>query len=87
MISVEELLKNLVSVPSISNDETKLAEYIWNLLSQLGFELKKIPINDNRFNIIAQIGRPKIYFSAHMDTVAPYIDLKEDEKYFYGRGS
>lgn len=87
MISVEELLKNLVSIPSISNDETKLAKYIWSLLSQFGFKLKKIPVNNNRFNIVALIGDPKIYFSAHMDTVVPYIDFKEDEKYFYGRGS
>ncbi len=87
MISVESLLKKLINIPSISGSEDNLANYIFDLLEQNNFKVQKNWIDKKRFNIIAQIGNPKIYLSAHMDTVSPFIKFSEDYKYIYGRGS
>lgn len=87
MISVEELLKNLINIPSISGDESKVGEYLYNLLQEQNFQVKKQFVDQNRFNLIANLSNPKIYFSAHMDTVAPFINFNEDDNYIYGRGS
>ena len=32
------------------------------------------------------IGEPEVVFSTHMDTVPPYVPLREDEDFLYGRG-
>lgn len=87
MISVKNLLKELINIPSLSGNETAVANYIFNLLQENNFKVKKNWIDKKRFNIIVQIGQPKIYLSAHMDTVSPFIKFSEDEKYIYGRGS
>lgn len=87
MISIEELLKNLINIPSISGNETNIARYILELLQQNNFKVQKNWVDKKRFNIIAQVGNPKIYLSAHMDTVSPFIKFSEDSKHIYGRGS
>lgn len=87
MISVESLLKDLINFPSISGSEDTIANYILGLLKQNNFKVQKNWVDKKRFNIIAQVGTPKIYLSAHMDTVSPFIKFSEDKKYIYGRGS
>jgi acetylornithine deacetylase len=87
MISVENLLKDLINIPSTSGKENIIANYIAKLLQENNFKVQKNWVDKKRFNIIAKIGDPKIYLSAHMDTVTPFIKFKKDEKYIYGRGS
>ncbi|MDD4938060.1 MAG: M20/M25/M40 family metallo-hydrolase [Candidatus Shapirobacteria bacterium] len=87
MISVEELLKNLITIPSVSGGEIKVGDYLFNLLKEQNFQVKKQFVDQNRFNLVANFGNPKIYFSAHMDTVAPFFGFNEDTDYIYGRGS
>lgn len=87
MISVESLLKKLVDIPSISGSEDTFANYIFNLLQKNNFKVQKNWVDKKRFNIVASVGTPKIYLSAHMDTVSPFINFSEDHNYIYGRGS
>lgn len=81
----EKLLKQLINIPSIV--ERDLGLYLYNLLEKEGFKLKKIFTDDERFNIIAKVGYPRIYLQAHLDTVSPFIPFGEDEKFIYGRGA
>jgi len=83
----EELLKKLISIDSTYENEKEVSLYLCDLLEKEGFEVTKIFVNKNRFNIIAKTGNPKIYLQAHTDTVNPYIPLSEDEDYVYGRGA
>ncbi len=87
MISVEKLLKNLINIPSVSGEEMIVADYIVDLLNRNEFKIKKIPVDKKRFNIVASMGEPRVYLSAHMDTVSPFIKYGEDEKFVYGRGA
>ncbi|MCW1949091.1 MAG: M20/M25/M40 family metallo-hydrolase [Candidatus Shapirobacteria bacterium] len=87
MILTEDLLKDLISIPSTSGNEIAVAEYIFHFLQQNNFTVEKNWIDEKRFNIIAKVGQPKIYLSAHMDTVSPFIKFSQDQEYIYGRGS
>ncbi len=43
----------------------------------------------DRFNVVATMPgiMPEVVFSTHMDTVPPYVPLREDEENLYGRGT
>jgi len=81
------LLKKIISIPSVTGNEQDVCLEIFKLLSGEGFKTTKISVSDNRFDIVASVGSPKIYLSAHLDTVSPYIPLREDSTHLYGRGS
>lgn len=87
MISIEELLKNLINIPSVSGDEVNVANYIFNFLQEQNFPVKKQFVDSNRFNLITSFGHPKVYLSAHMDTVAPFFEFNQEFDSIYGRGS
>lgn len=81
------LLKQLISIPSETGNEKEICDFIFNLLKKEGFAVEKIAVEKGRFNIIAKIGKPKVYFQAHLDTVPPFIKFKEDKNFIYGRGA
>jgi len=83
----KELLKKLIQIPSISGQENAVGKYLFNLLTKCGFETKKYPVKKDRYNVVAKIGNPKIYLSAHMDTVAPVLEYRETKTQIFGRGS
>lgn len=84
----KELLIDLMSIPSLSGKELTFCNYVYLLLQNLNFDnLKKIPIDENGFNILATKGTPQIMLQAHMDTVGPFIPPTEKEGKIYGRGS
>jgi len=86
-MKVNEILKNLIQIQSFSNEENKVCDYIFNFLTKEGFDVEKQEVDSDGYNIIAKKGIPKIYFSAHLDTVKPYIEFSEDENNIYGRGA
>ena len=87
MLTVEKLLEDLINIPSISGDEVKVGDYLFDLLQHQKFQVKKQFVDQNRFNLVANIGEPKIYFSAHMDTVPPFLAFNQDVDFIYGRGA
>ncbi|HUD44808.1 MAG TPA: M20/M25/M40 family metallo-hydrolase [Patescibacteria group bacterium] len=83
----ELLLKQLMSIPSVSGNETEIGEFIFTLLKKEGFNVTRQTVDKKRFNVIAKLGNPQIYLQAHMDTVPPFIPYSADETYIYGRGA
>lgn len=83
----ESLLKELISIPSFSGNELQIGDFIFNLLSQHGFQPEKLTVSKDRFNIVVKYGKPSVYLSAHMDVVKPMLDYRETETHIYGRGS
>jgi len=62
---------------------------LFNLTKQL-IQIVIVEFQDvrgGRKNVYARIGEPEVILSTHMDTIAPFIDFSEDEKFIYGRGS
>ncbi len=83
----ESLLKEFISVSSVSGEEVDFGKHVYSLLQSF-FKVKKIPVAGDRFNILAAKGKPKIYFNTHLDTVpVGNAKLKEDKDKIYGRGA
>lgn len=92
---VISLLRKLVSIPSISNDEGEVGTYLTSYLQSLNYTVTEQRVSstemDSRRNIIAHKGpyptAAKIILTSHIDTVPPFLEPKENETMLYGRGT
>jgi acetylornithine deacetylase len=82
-----ELTRKLISIPSISGEEHAVAAFLAAHLKELGFEVETQEVVEGRRNVYARIGDPDVTLSTHIDTVPPYVELREDNEYIYGRGA
>ena len=83
---VEQLLIELLNVPSESGHEERLAETIRSRLAP-AFQTEKIPVDGGRFCLLATAGAPRVLLAAHLDTVVGQLPVSADEENVYGRGS
>ena len=84
------LTRQLIDIESISGNEAEVGNYVYGELCRLGYQTRKIPVQDDRFNVLAvwpEHSNPSIVLSTHMDTVPPFIPSSEDAEKIYGRGS
>jgi succinyl-diaminopimelate desuccinylase len=96
-----EIVKNLVSIPSVSGDELAIMEHVAGLFEGAGITHTVTANDPRRPNVIATIGNgngPTIAMNGHLDTV-PVSDagswqtdpfdgvLSDDGKRIFGRGS
>jgi len=82
-----ELTRALVRIDSTTGREGPAAEHLATFLEQRGWTVVRQPVLAGRFNVYAHLGRPEVVFSTHLDTVPPFIDLREDETWLHGRGT
>lgn len=83
-----ELTRELINIPSVTDEECEVGRYLNSYLKSLGYEVEAQPVRGARANIIATTdARPLVVFSTHMDTVPPHIAASEDADYIYGRGA
>ncbi|MEA2038163.1 MAG: ArgE/DapE family deacylase [Nanoarchaeota archaeon] len=86
------LAKKLISIPSITGEESKVANYIFDYLRSIGLKPEFQKIAKNRNNIIVK-GKDNLLITGHMDTVSfggkwNYDPLGELTKTkLYGRGT
>src|SRR5689334_4083261 len=82
------LTRELIDIESITGNEADVGDYLYRLLSKLGYRTEKMPVDGARQNIYATVdARPDLVLSTHMDTVPPFIPSSEDAEKVYGRGS
>ena len=82
-----DLLKELISLESVSGSESAIGDFLFSFLSPY-FKVQKIRVKENRFNILAVAGVPRLYFNTHLDTVPIGNNmLREDDEFIYGRGA
>lgn len=90
-LDVVALTRRLVDIPSISGDERECGEFLDGFLTGLahayGGTVQRMPVERDRFNVLAIFGEPKLTFSTHFDTVPPFIPSSEDDTWIHGRGS
>jgi len=82
---VENLLLELMNIPSVSRNEKVIGEFLVARLH--GFQVKKQAVSKDRFNIIAKKGNPKTYIVVHMDTVPGDVHIRVTKDRIYGRGA
>jgi len=86
-MNVFELSKALIKIESLSGHEEPLFHFLSQFLKREGFTVKKILSAPHRPNLFAYLKKPRILFSSHMDTVAPYLAFHQDAHTLYGRGA
>jgi acetylornithine deacetylase len=89
-MDIVALTRQLVDIESITGNEAAVGEAIAAKLTELGYNVRKMPVEGDRFNVLAtapEQPKPPIVFSTHMDTVPPFIPSSEDTNRVYGRGS
>jgi acetylornithine deacetylase len=89
-MDVIALTRKLVDIESITGNEAAVGEALYHELCRLGYQVKKMPVEGNRFNLLGvdpEQPHPAMVFSTHMDTVPPFIPSSEDARCVYGRGS
>ena len=83
-----ELLKTLINIPSVSDDERAVGFFLKDYLEGLGWTVELQAVSANQNNIVAYLNStPRVFFSTHMDTVPPFIAAGEDAENIYGRGA
>ena len=92
------LLRSLVQIPSVCGDESRIAEFISNWLTERKLPVEMLEVKPRRLNVICRLkGRdngPRLLLNGHMDTVppgegwvhAPYGAAVEGGR-MYGRGT
>jgi len=100
-IDAIELTRKLVGIHSTTYHEHDAGVFLAELLTREGWAVERMPVpkpavgtpgaegGGERFNVYAQrVGvAPEVVLSTHMDTVPPYVALREDDEYLYGRGT
>lgn len=98
-MDVVELTRELVRIPSITNQEGQVSAFVRDRLRAAGWHVETQAIDPEpggegaplpRLNVLATPRAgvvPKVVLTTHLDTVPPFIDLSEDPEHLYGRGT
>lgn len=90
------ILKDLVAIPSVFPEESKVAQFIEKYLQKLQFKITRHKVGTNRWNILAErgVGNTSLLWYGHMDTVPVYgnwhtdpFSLTEKKDKLYGLGA
>jgi len=91
-----QLTRDLVAIESSTYQEGEIGEFLAAFLAHRGWEVEKTPVpppTDSapagpRWNVYAgpPASAPEVVLSTHMDTVPPWVPLREDNDFLYGRG-
>ena len=91
-MNVFELTRALVDIESITNNEERAGNYLYDYLAPLAARydgrIERIEVEPRRFNVFAQWGEPLVVtLSTHIDTVPPFFTSREDADFIWGRGA
>lgn len=87
LMDIFQFTRELMEIESISWNEGTVGRWLRDYLADAGFEVLAQPVTEDRINLFARLGEPRVTFSSHMDTVPPFIGYREDEQNIYGRGA
>jgi len=87
-MSVIELAKRLIDIPSVTGQEGELGAYLIDWLERENFRVIPQEFSPGRINIFADAGGPvEVVLCTHLDTVPPILPIDEDDDFIYGRGA
>jgi len=88
---VFDLTRELIDIPSVTPEEEKVGEYLYNHLSRLTADhngiVERHEVEPHRYNVFAAFGDPVVTLSTHMDTVPPFVPSRDDDEFIWGRGA
>jgi acetylornithine deacetylase len=90
-MDVVALTRALVDIESITDNEERVGNYLFEYLRELsggtGGIVEKMDVAPARFNVFASWGEPTVTLSTHIDTVPPFFPSREDDTDVWGRGA
>ncbi|MEO8592538.1 MAG: M20/M25/M40 family metallo-hydrolase [Candidatus Solibacter sp.] len=91
-MNVFELTRALIDIESITNNEERVGNYLYDYLAPLvalyDGHIERIEVEPRRFNVFASWGESLIVtLSTHLDTVPPFFTSREDDDFIWGRGA
>ncbi len=90
-MNVFSLTRTLIDIESITGNELRAGEFVFQLLSELtgkfGGAAERIEVAPGRYNVFACFGEPVVTLSTHLDTVPPFFPSREDDTDIWGRGA
>jgi acetylornithine deacetylase len=82
-----ELTRSLVALETPTGSENAATTFLEETLRRAGYKTVRQSVTAGRDNLYAYREAPALVFSTHVDTVPPYIPLREDTDSIHGRGS
>lgn len=87
-MDVIQWARRLIDIPSVTESENALAEYLFGRLSVEGFRVERQELGGGRANLFASTGAsPEVILCSHLDTVPPFFPSREEAEILYGRGA
>ena len=86
-VDLIDLTRALVDIDSTTGREGAAAQFISGYLKGLGFDVVEQSVDDDRFNVFATCGTPRVLYSTHFDCVPPFFPSRLENGRIYGRGS
>ena len=86
-VDLLHLTRSLVDIDSTTGREAEAARWLRRYLQALGFTVIEQPVDEQRFNLIASVGRPEVVLSTHLDCVPPFFPSRLEGSRLYGRGA
>lgn len=88
MVDPLALTRQLIDIPSTTENEHDVGEFLDATLTRLGFATQRQEVTPARFNVFASAGgTPRVIINSHIDTVPPWFAASEDQEFIYGRGA
>jgi acetylornithine deacetylase len=90
-MDLTSLARTLIDIDSTTGREARIGEFLFEHLRVLAQRtagtVERMPVEGERFNVLASWGTPTVVLSTHMDTVPPFIPSSEDGEHVHGRGA
>jgi len=80
------LARQLIDVPSPTESELAVGEFLETELTRLGFATRRHDVSDMRFNLLALAGgTPRVILNSHIDTVPPWFEYSAGSRFQFSR--
>ncbi|MSR21786.1 MAG: aspartate kinase [Gemmatimonadetes bacterium] len=86
-LDVVELATQLIAIPSLSGHEHAVSDFVIDLLSARGWDVRTQPVSAGRVNVWATRGTGEVTLSTHLDTVPHFFPPRRDAGKLFGRGA
>ncbi|MGD2045421.1 MAG: aspartate kinase [Gemmatimonadota bacterium] len=86
-IDVVALATEMIAIPSLSGHEHAVCDFVQDLLTRKGWEVRTQPVSGGRVNIWATRKGGEVTLTTHLDTVPGFFPARVEDGKLYGRGS
>src|SRR5688572_9889286 len=87
MLDPIRLARQLIDIPSTTDNELEHERFLASVLRELGFAIEEQEVSPGRLNLFAVRGAPRVVLCSHLDTVPPFFPSEETAEHLFGRGA